>query len=132
MKTTLKQLATGTFIAILLFAGNTNAKETRASSHESLETTLQLEKWMTNEFIWNANSISFTEIGQETETNLEIENWMTSLETWNFDAGIFEETDETMELENWMTSEEKWSVDDKNTETELTVENWMINENVWN
>lgn len=132
MKTTMKQLATGTFIALLLFVGNANAKETRASGHESFETTLQVEKWMTDEFIWNTDLISFIEIGQETEANLEIENWMTSLETWNFETGIFEETDENMELESWMTSEETWNVEKTDTESKLAIESWMINDSIWN
>ena len=134
MKTTVKQLAAGTFIAFLLLVGNVNAKgtEAKASSHESIETTLQVEKWMTDEIIWNTNSISIAEISQETETSLEIENWMTSSETWNLNTSFIEVSEESMELENWMTSEETWNVNDMNNETELTVENWMINNNVWN
>jgi hypothetical protein len=134
MKTTMKQLAAGTFIALLLLVGNVNAKgtEAKASSHESIETTLQLENWMINEVLWNTNAINIANLSQETETSLELENWMTSSETWNLNASFIEATDESMELESWMTSEETWNVNDMNNETELTVENWMINNNVWN
>lgn len=134
MKTTMKHLTAGTFIAFLLLVGNVNAEgtEVKASSQENIETTLNVEKWMIDEVIWNTNSITLTEINQETETNLVIENWMTSPETWNFDNNFVEETEGSMELENWMTSEETWKVNNMNVETELTVETWMIDNNVWN
>jgi hypothetical protein len=133
MKTTMKQLAAGTFIAFLLLVGNVNAKGTqaKASSQESIETTLQIEKWMTNEAIWNTNSIRIAEISQETETNLELENWMTNPETWNFRNDFLEETEAALELESWMTNDETWNFNNDNEE-ELTVENWMIDNNVWN
>lgn len=107
MKTTMKQFTAGTFIAFLLLVGNVNAKgtEVKASSHESIETTLQLENWMTDETIWNTNSAKIAEFVQETETS--------------------------MELENWMTREETWNLSNVNNETELKVEDWMINDNVW-
>lgn len=134
MKTTMKQLAAGTFIALLLMVGNVNAKgtEAKASSHESIETTLHLEKWMINEVLWNTNAFSTAKVSLETETSLELENWMISEETWNSYTSIVEVLEESMELENWMTSEETWNVNNMNNEAELTVENWMINNNVWN
>ena len=134
MKTTMKQLAGGTFIALLLLVGNVKAEgtETKASS-QAIETSLQVEKWMTDETIWNTKSISFVEIVPETESTLELENWMTSTETWNLNYSFVEETETGMELESWMTSEETWNsnsnVEEK--ETGLTVESWMINNNVW-
>ena len=133
MKTTVKQLAAGTFIALLLLVGNVNAEgtEVKASSRENIENTLQVEKWMTDEFVWNANSINIPEISQETETGLELENWMTSDETWSLNNNFVEETEATMELESWMTSEEIWNVNVMNLETELTVENWMIDNKIW-
>lgn len=134
MKTTVKQLATGTFIALLLLVGNVNAKgtEAKASSHESIETTLQIEKWMINEVLWNTNAISVTKFNQETETSLEVENWMTSSKTWNSYTSIVEVSEENMEIENWMTSEETWNMNNMNKEAELTIESWMINNIVWN
>jgi|SRR5680860_505470 len=107
MKTTLKQITAGTFIALLFLVGNAKATEikTGASSHEAIETTLQLENWMTDETIWNTNSLNIMEFVQETEAELELEDWMINDETWNSDNIIIE--------------------------PELTLENWMINSNVW-
>ena len=110
MKTTMKKLAAGTFVALILLVGNVNAEgtEVKASSHEALETTLQLEKWMTDESIWNSNSANVAEFVQETETSLEIENWMTSEETWNVNNNFVEETEAGMELESWMLNNKIW------------------------
>ena len=104
MKTTMKQLAAGTFIAVLLMVGNVNAKNFKAANCEIAETTLQMENWMTNETIWNTNSINNAELTLETEPSMELENWMTNAETWNKDY---------------------------NNDSELTVEPWMINGNFW-
>jgi hypothetical protein len=133
MKTTMKQLAAGTFIAILLLVGNVNAKgiETKASSHENFEATLQVEKWMTDEFIWNTNLLGIAEFGAETEATLELENWMTSAETWNLSSSFIEETETGMDLETWMTNESTWNVGNMNHEADLTVEKWMTENNVW-
>ena len=111
MKTTMKQLAAGTFIALILLVGNVKAEgtEIKASSHESIETTLQLENWMTNETIWNTNAINNSEFVQETETNLEIENWMTNDKVWNLNNSFVEETETGLELESWMTNDEAWN-----------------------
>ena len=107
MKTTVKQIASVTFIALLLLVGNVNAEgtEIKATGVEIIETTLQLESWMTNETIWNNNTTTIMNVAQETETSLELESWMTSEETWN--------------------------VEDTNVEAELTVEDWMIDSKVW-
>ncbi len=134
MKTIVKQLTVGTFIAFLLLVGNVNAKvtEAKASSHESIETKLQREKWMTDEFIWNVNSFNFTEIGQETEANLEVENWMNSEKTWNLNSNFVKETEAGLEIETWMTNEKTWNVEKAEIEAKLAFEGWMINNSVWN
>ena len=113
MKTTMKQLTAGTILALLLLVGNAQAKgtEAKASSHDAIETELQLENWMIDDSIWNTNTIAFVEMEQETEGNLDIETWMTSENTW--------EVVNTIEVQN-------------ETEKELQVENWMINNKVWN
>ena len=133
MKTTVKQLAAGTFIALLLLVGNVNAKgtEAKASSHENIETTLQLERWMTDEFMLNTNSANIAEIGQETETDLSLENWMTNEETWSLNKSFVEESEAAMEVENWMTSENTWNATNVSQEPELTVESWMVDSNIW-
>ena len=133
MKTTMKHLAAGTFIALLLLVGNVNAKgtETKASSHENIESTLQLENWMTDESVWNTNSLSIIEFVQETETGMDLETWMTSADTWNLNSNYVEEAESGLEIENWMTNEETWNINSIGSETELKVENWMIDNNIW-
>lgn len=133
MKTTMKKLTAGTFIALLLLVGNVRADgtELRASSLENIETTMQLENWMTSETIWNTNSIANSEFVQETETSLEIENWMTSEATWNGSQSFVEETEAGMQLESWMTNENIWDLKEMNTEEKLKVEAWMVNNKVW-
>jgi hypothetical protein len=135
MKTTMKQLAAGTFIALLLLVGNVNAEgtETKASGHEAIEATLQLEKWMIDETIWNTNSVGVTFFARETEPAMEIENWMTSERTWSLSHNLIEETEKPMELECWMSCEEIWNKDNNVQEKEsvLNVENWMTSENIW-
>lgn len=129
MKTTIKQITAGTFIALLLMVGNVKAAETNASILESNETNLQLEDWMTDETIWNTISFKMAEYGQEMEEALIIESWMTNADLWNL--SYFNETETSLELENWMTDEEVWDKDIQFAEATLTVEDWMINNEFW-
>ena len=135
MKTTLKQLAAGTIIAILLMAGNVQAEgtETKTTS-QAVETTLQLEKWMTSENLIYTNLSLITETEQESETELDIEGWMTSPDSWILNNSIVEEKESEMVLENWMVKSENMNTLNitKDIETELKVENWMTSENIWN
>lgn len=132
MKTTMKQLAAGTFIAILLLVGSVNAKGTEkiASGHESIESSLQIEKWMTDEYLWNSNSTGITKIAVETDAKLEVENWMTNPVVWNPVTDFTQETEAGLVLENWMTSEATWSVISTESDSELTLENWMTENNI--
>jgi len=132
MKTTMKQLAAGTFIALLLLVGNVKAEGTEriVSSIESIETALQLENWMTDEIIWN-NYFNSNEFVQEIELSMELENWMTSENIWNLNNNFVEECESGMELESWMTSEETWKTKNINGEPELTIENWMVDRDIW-
>jgi len=135
MKTTMKKLAAGTFIALILLVGNVQAEGTEAITPvKAIETTLHLEKWMTTENLWNSNSLDISGYTLETESSLELENWMISAETWHVNSSINEEKELEMELENWMTTSETWNIIDFNeeTETEITVEHWMTSENIWN
>jgi hypothetical protein len=133
MKTTMKQLATATFIALLLLVVNVKAEGTEkiASINESIETTLQIENWMTDETIWNTDSFSNDEYYQETEAGLELESWMTNAKTWNFEFDFLQVTEARLALENWMTSEETWNTNELNNETALTFESWMTDSNIW-
>jgi hypothetical protein len=108
MKTTMKNLAAGTFIAFLLMVGNVKAegKETKTTT-QAVETTLQLEKWMTDEAIWNKESTANQSIIQETETSLQFENWMTDEAIWRHIKHV-EETETSLSIENWMTSKTIW------------------------
>jgi hypothetical protein len=134
MKTTIKKLTAGTFIAFLLLVGNVQAEgtELKASGLETIETSLQLENWMTSETIWKTNSISMVEFIQETETGMELENWMTSEKVWNENQLFKQETESMLVLENWMTSETTWDLKKANYETKLGIESWMLNNKAWN
>jgi len=107
MKTLVKQLAAATFLAFLLLVGNVKAEgtETNALSREIIETPLQLENWMTDETIWNTNTVNMAEFDQETEA--------------------------TLELEDWMIDDTTWNVNETEKEPELTVEPWMTDKNFW-
>lgn len=135
MKTTIKQITTGAFIAILLMVGNVKATELKALSGESIEieTTLQMENWMVNDLVWNSNSLNIAILVQEAEPSMELENWMTSTESWNLNNGFVEETEMVLELEGWMTNDATWYTfkNDNDNEPTLTVENWMVNDSIW-
>ena len=131
MKTTVRQITAGIFIALLLLVGNAKASEIKAIRHKTVETTLQLESWMVNETIWNTNSPNIIEFAHETEADLELESWMTNDESWNLDNRFVKETETGLELEGWMTNDATWNKVYKDKETELKVENWMINNNIW-
>ena len=135
MKTTVKQLAAGTILSLILLWGNVKAEgtETKASGREAIETELQLEKWMTDESVWNVNSISVAGIEQENEADMQIESWMTSEKTWNFSINFYEVTDSPLEIESWMTSNKIWDGSIQvEPEMALTLENWMKENKVWN
>jgi hypothetical protein len=112
MKTTMKNLAAGTFIAFLLIVGNVKAEgtETKATT-QAVETALQLENWMMDEEVWNKKPTTYYEIHQEAEPILLLEDWMTNAKAWNLNHNFVEvtETETEMELENWMTNEKLWN-----------------------
>lgn len=110
MKTTLKKLAAGAFIALLLLGGNVQAKgtEVNVSSHENIETSLKLESWMTSEKIWNNTFDINLVYVLEMEENLKIENWMTDEGTWKVNNLLEEENDQGLVIEDWMISEKTW------------------------
>lgn len=133
MKATMKQLATGTFIALLLMVVNVKAEgtETISTKNEIIETSLQLEKWMMDESIWNTNSAMIANFVQETEAELELESWMTSTEVWNTNYIFTEEMETGLGLENWMTNDQLWKVNAQEKEKNLELEAWMTDENIW-
>ncbi len=133
MKTTMKKLAAGTFITLLVLVVNVKAEgtETKASDRENFESALSLEDWMTDETIWNLATLNNDESANEAETVIGVEDWMVNPETWNFNNDILVETETVLELESWMTDSETWNASGNNTETGLEVENWMINNRNW-
>jgi hypothetical protein len=135
MKTTIKNMAAGTFIAFLLIIGNVKAEgtETKVTSQD-VETELRIEDWMMDETIWNKKPSTVYKIMQESETSLQLENWMTDAKAWDSNNNFVDVEETEMELEDWMTNDAIWNNNNKveETETELSIENWMTNENIWN
>ena len=133
MKTLVKQLTAGTFLAFLFLSGNVNANETEkvVSGHKMNETTLHLENWMTDETVWNKNSDFAANFVMETDKQLELENWMTNDLNWNHT--IFEnvEAETELKIESWMTSETIWSVKETAVDKKLALESWMTDSEIW-
>lgn len=133
MKTTMKQLAAGTIIAILLMVGNVQAEGTESKlSSQAIETSLHLEKWMTNENLMSGNSFYMSALANETEQALQLESWMTNAESL-INSTMFSEATETgLQLENWMKNSGTWNTINitEELETEMKVENWMTSENI--
>ncbi len=115
MKTTMKQLAAGTILGLLLIAVNVHAEgkeATNASSLESIEATetaIELENWMIDDYFWNG--ISSFALENTTEESLNLEDWMVSDETWGNTQNIEVKTeiDSELEIESWMTDTTVWN-----------------------
>ena len=133
MKTTVKQIAATTLVALLMMAINGKAEGTEraASSQANTETTLQLENWMTDENVWNTNFANNAGFILETEINLELEDWMINTESWNVGFDFAEEVEPGLELENWMINEVTWDNNYEEKDSDLNLENWMINGDIW-
>ena len=110
MKTTVKQITAGAFLGILLLIGNTKVQGSEAESlKKTIETTLNFEKWMIDETVWNTNSFMNYEIVQEAETGLELEYWMTSEKTWNSNVNLINENEAELIIEDWMVNDKIWN-----------------------
>ena len=133
MKTTFKQLIAGTFIALLIVAGNNKAEATelKVSGLETAEKSLQIENWMTDETFWETNSFYTMNFSPATETTMKLESWMTNYSTWNSRYKFVAEAEAEMELESWMTNELLWNVEETNIETTMKLESWMVNSEIW-
>jgi len=95
---------------------------------EEVETPLNVEDWMTNETLFNSNSIY---LEAETEEAMELEDWMT--EENRFEGFVYqvnEETEIELKIEGWMLNESSFE-GVKETEQPLKLEAWMISEEVW-
>ncbi len=133
MKATLKQLATGTFIALLLVVVNVKAeaREIKSVVSENTESALLLEKWMTDDAIWTKNDVNITEIIQETEPALKVDDWMLNPEIWNSNFSIVDEVESGLKVENWMINDAMWNINSSENEPTLQVESWMTDKEIW-
>ena len=133
MKNIVKQIAAGTFIAFFLLAGNVKSEgtEVKTSGFETIETSLQLENWMTEEIEWNTNLVIMADFAPETETYLDLESWMTSENTWSINNNFATESEVELELESWMTGETIWNAEETEVDAELVLESWMLDKEVW-
>lgn len=110
MKATINKLAAAVIFAFILLAGNVRAEgnDAIASSLENtIEATLQLENWMTDETVWNVTETSIT---MEAEEGLEMENWMISDSTWEVKTTQNVEKDADLQLEEWMINKKVWNI----------------------
>ena len=139
------------FFALILLVGNVNAngtvKETMITTNNTeiksslelfatetaTEETLELEKCMTNNNVWDL------EINENIESALALENWMVNENVWHKGESVSVETvsEEALELENWMTNHKVWHTNHKisfdlETEESIIIEDWMTSENIWN
>ena len=132
MKTTVKQITAGAFLAILLLIGNTNVKGSEIESlNQTMETTLKVENWMMDETVWDTKSLNNYEVALEAETNVEIGNLMTRENAMILSNYLVAETEAGLEMENWMTCEKVWNLAETEVEAELSIESWMVNSEVW-
>ena len=115
MKTTMKQLAAGTILGLLLMAVNVHAEGKEATNASSLETTeatetsIELENWMIDDYFWNG--ISSYAFEDATEESLNLEDWMTNDETWGNvqNIEVITEKDSELGIESWMTDTTVWN-----------------------
>ena len=126
MKTRIIQLVAALFFVFVL-TGNVNATahKVKASGHENIEMTLEIENWMTDENVWSTSDFGVVAV----EANLEMENWMTNQFVWDVQ-------NQSLAFENWMTDENIWEVEsaiqvETIKEKDLALEQWMLNENIW-
>jgi len=111
MKTTFNKLSAVVIFAFILLAGNVKAEgnDVTASSLENvIETSLQMENWMTDPSLWSiSTSGAFV---MESEAGLEMENWMTNDSTWEVKHPVVSETETSLQLEDWMTNNKIWNI----------------------
>ena len=136
MKTTMKQLTAGTFLTLVMLVGNVNAEGTqaKASNHENaIETTLHIEKWMTDNAVWKTQASNPVVYEQSADEMPEIENWMTNAVTWDVNRYTVEETEQELKVEDWMT-ESNWELQyltATEQEAPLVLESWMTTGKAW-
>ena len=109
MKTLIKQLSAIMILSAFVFGySNANATELKVQANEYADASLYLEKWMTDETLWNNTSFMLSNLVPETESALQLENWMISD---SFSALLMVqdiEVEQKLSLENWMIDSEIW------------------------
>jgi hypothetical protein len=110
MKTTVKQIATGTLMVLLSLAINVQAHGIKhASRHESsFESALQIENWMIDESTWNLSPSEEIAIQVEQDAELKVELWMTDTYVWDAALVFGETTELPLQIEEWMTDTKNW------------------------
>lgn len=136
MKTTVKQIATGTLMVLLTLAINVQAHGVKspASRHENnFEPALHIENWMIDESTWNLSPSEEIAIQAEQDAELKVEDWMTDTSVWDAATVLEEVTELPLQVEDWMTETKIWDYlqTSAETETALVVESWMISNNNW-
>ncbi len=109
MKTLIKRLSAATLLATLLLGfSNVHASDTEMTVNKYTETSLSLEKWMTDERLWNDISFVQANLVLEAESPLELESWMFSDNFQGMSMNIENEVEEELTLENWMIDSNVW------------------------
>jgi hypothetical protein len=110
MKTTVKQIATGTLMVLISLAINVQAHGIKnASRHESsFEPALQIENWMIDESTWNLSPSEEIAIQVEQDAELKVELWMTDTYVWDAALVFGETTELPLQIEEWMTDTKNW------------------------
>ncbi|MCK3686371.1 hypothetical protein [Maribellus sp. YY47] len=111
MKTRFNHFIAMTIFAVTIFAGNVNASDNRAkaSSHDAtVETSLAIENWMTDESVWNVQAKTIA--APEAETELQLESWMTDEKAWKVSSTNSVEKEGQLTLENWMIDNSYWKI----------------------
>jgi hypothetical protein len=107
------------------FAGRKNAK-LASSLENATDPSIQIESWMTSDFIWNQGIV--LEMNTVSEESVELENWMVNTFFWD----RFEDAqDYALPLEVWMTSQVIWEKVEGVTEPVLSLEDWMLDVSFW-
>jgi hypothetical protein len=122
-------------IALAMVENNTKTITSSSDAHSFAailevenEEELELENWMIDETLFDANLMS---IETESEAALELEGWMTDDSNFgNSGFEIIEETEHEMLLEDWMLNEDLFNATEEG-EQPLELESWMISEEIW-
>lgn len=117
-----------TLAVILLFSLNVSAK-TSSTNNNSLvgiseivnasvtaDEELNIENWMTNDYVWNLASSNLNVEETSIEEPLQVSDWMTNTAQWSKNASkkenkqLFSDNEQPLTIESWMTNDECWSL----------------------